>query len=34
VGSFTDPEHELSPEQVRDRLERGEIDMIDFCVQY
>jgi len=34
VGSFTDPEHELSPEQVRDRLERGEIDLIDVREQY
>jgi len=34
VGSFTNPEHELSPEQVRDRLERGEIDLIDVREQY
>ena len=34
MGSFTDPEHELSPEQVRDRLERGEIDLIDVREQY
>ena len=29
MGSFTDPEHELEPEQVRERLERGEIELID-----
>jgi len=34
VGSFTNPEHELSPEQVRDRLERGEIELIDVREQY
>ena len=34
MGSFTNPEHELSPEQVRDRLERGEIDLIDVREQY
>jgi rhodanese-related sulfurtransferase len=34
VGSFTDPEHELEPEQVRERLERGEIELIDVREQY
>lgn len=34
MGSFTDPEHELQPEQVRDRLERGEIELIDVREQY
>ena len=34
MGSFTNPEHELSPEQVRDRLERGEIELIDVREQY
>jgi rhodanese-related sulfurtransferase len=29
MGSFTDPEHELEPEQVRERLERGEIELVD-----
>jgi len=34
VGSFTNPEHELSPEDVRERLERGEIELIDVREQY
>ena len=34
MGSFTDPEHELSPEQVRERLDRGEIELIDVREQY
>jgi rhodanese-related sulfurtransferase len=34
VGSFTDPEHELEPEEVRDRLERGEIELVDVREQY
>ena len=34
MGSFTNPEHELSPEQVRDRLERGEIELVDVREQY
>jgi rhodanese-related sulfurtransferase len=29
MGSFTDPEHELSPEQVSELLQRGEIELID-----
>ena len=33
-GSFTDPEHELEPERVRERLERGEIDLIDVREPY
>ena len=34
MGSFTDPEHELQPEEVRDRLERGEIELIDVREPY
>jgi hydroxyacylglutathione hydrolase/adenylyltransferase/sulfurtransferase len=34
VGSFTDPEHELEPEEVRDRLESGEVELIDVREQY
>jgi rhodanese-related sulfurtransferase len=34
VGSFTDPEHELEPEQVRERLERGEIELVDVREQH
>src|SRR5207302_2332686 len=34
VGSFTDREHELEPEQVRDRLERGEIELVDVREPY
>jgi rhodanese-related sulfurtransferase len=34
VGSFTDPEHELEPEQVKERLDRGEIELIDVREPY
>ncbi len=34
MGSFTDSEHELEPEQVRDRLERGEIELVDVREPY
>ena len=34
MGSFTDPDHELQPEQVLDRLSRGEIELIDVREQY
>jgi hydroxyacylglutathione hydrolase/adenylyltransferase/sulfurtransferase len=34
MGSFTDSQHELAPEEVRDRLARGEIDLIDVRQQY
>jgi len=34
VGSFTDPEHELHPEDVRDRLARGEVALVDVREQY
>jgi rhodanese-related sulfurtransferase len=34
MASFTDPEHELSPEQVKERLDRGEIELIDVREQY
>ncbi|HKP90791.1 MAG TPA: rhodanese-like domain-containing protein [Thermoleophilaceae bacterium] len=34
MGSFTDDAHELSPEEVRDRLGRGEIEVIDVREQY
>jgi hydroxyacylglutathione hydrolase/adenylyltransferase/sulfurtransferase len=34
MGSFTDPQHELTPEQVRDKLDRGEIQLIDVREQY
>ena len=34
MGSFTDPEHELEPEQVKERLDRGEIELIDVREQY
>jgi rhodanese-related sulfurtransferase len=34
MGSFTDPEHELEPEQVRDKLERGEVELVDVREQY
>ena len=32
--AFTDPEHELEPEQVSERLERGEIELVDVREQY
>ncbi len=32
--SFADPEHELEPEQVQQRLQRGEIELIDVREQY
>src|SRR2546423_9085369 len=34
LGSFTHPEYELSPEELRDRLERGEIQLIDVREQH
>jgi rhodanese-related sulfurtransferase len=34
VGSFTDPEHELEPEQLRERLDRGEVQLIDVREQH
>ena len=34
VGSFTDPEHELQPEDVRDRLAHGEVALVDVREQY
>ena len=34
MGSFTDPQHELSPEEVKERLDRGEIELIDVREQY
>ena len=34
MGSFTDPDHELQPEQVRERLERCEIELIDVREPY
>jgi rhodanese-related sulfurtransferase len=34
MGSFTDTEHELSPEQVKQRLDRGEIELIDVREEY
>jgi rhodanese-related sulfurtransferase len=34
MGSFTDPEHELQPEEVQERLARGEIELIDVREQY
>lgn len=34
MGSFTDPEHELEPEEVSERLERGEIELVDVREQY
>jgi rhodanese-related sulfurtransferase len=33
-GPFVDPPHELSPEQVRDRLERGEVELVDVREPY
>ena len=33
-GTFTDPPHELSPEQVRERLEGGEIELVDVREPY
>ena len=33
-GSFDDPEHELDPEEVRRRLDAGEIELIDVREQY
>ena len=33
-GTFTDPSHELEPEQVRERLERGEVELVDVREQY
>jgi rhodanese-related sulfurtransferase len=32
--AFTDPEHELSAQQVRDLLERGEIELVDVREPY
>ena len=34
MGSFTDPDHELQPEEVQERLARGEIELIDVREQY
>ena len=34
MGTFTDPAHELEPEQVQERLRRGEIELIDVREQY
>jgi rhodanese-related sulfurtransferase len=34
MGAFRDPPHELEPEQVRERLERGEIELVDVREQY
>jgi rhodanese-related sulfurtransferase len=34
VGSFTDRQHELEPQQVRERLERGEIELVDVREPY
>ena len=34
MGSFTDPEHELSPEEVSELLARGEIELIDVREPY
>jgi hydroxyacylglutathione hydrolase/adenylyltransferase/sulfurtransferase len=34
MGTFTDPEHDMSPEQVKERLERGEIELVDVREQY
>jgi rhodanese-related sulfurtransferase len=32
--SFTDPAHALEPEEVRERLARGEIELVDVREQY
>ena len=29
MATFTDPEHELEPERVKEMLDRGEIELID-----
>jgi rhodanese-related sulfurtransferase len=29
MGTFADPEHELTPERVAEMLDRGEIELID-----
>jgi hydroxyacylglutathione hydrolase/adenylyltransferase/sulfurtransferase len=34
VGSFTDPQHELQPEEVQELLQRGEIELIDVREPY
>jgi hydroxyacylglutathione hydrolase/adenylyltransferase/sulfurtransferase len=34
VGSFTDPEHELEPERVKELLDHGEIELIDVREPY
>ena len=34
MGSFTDPEHELQPEQVQELLARDEIYLVDVREQY
>lgn len=34
MGTFADPEHELTPERVADMLERGEIDLVDVREPY
>lgn len=34
MGTFADPEHELTPERVSELLERGEIELIDVREPY
>lgn len=34
MGTFADPEHELSPERVAELLERGEIELVDVREPY
>jgi rhodanese-related sulfurtransferase len=34
MGSFADPDHELQPEQVKEKLDRGEIELIDVREQH
>jgi rhodanese-related sulfurtransferase len=29
VATFTDPDHELEPERVKEMLDRGEIELVD-----
>ena len=34
MATFTDPEHELEPERVKEMLDRGEIELIDVREDY
>ena len=34
MASFADPEHELTPERVKEMLDAGEIELVDVREQY